>query len=241
MTCSSHELVVVCDHHEALGGVLTDKWLDNGECLTRSRCPDNPSSPEGVADVHPALAEFTLVVVPHRDVHAVLVLHQFLALLKTFVLKIEPVLHQSVLDELRDVVQGYMHEDHAHERSGHVQDDVHGQRVQLHLHRLVEQPHGEDKQCETRCQRQDDLPLGVELQMLLVPRADAGDADQQDGGQLAVHKVPVAVYRPPLDASVYVGEDAAPVPEKGGVEGILEELQQHRHIDHSPEYLVKSL
>ena len=118
-----------------------------------------------------------------------------------------------------------MYEYHAHERSGHVQDDVHGQRVQLHPHRFVEQPYGENKQRETRCQGQDDLPLGVELQMFFIPRTDTSDADQQDGGQLAVHKVPVAVYRPPLDASVNVGEDAAPVPEKGGVEGILEELQ----------------
>ena len=158
-------------------------------------------------------AEFALVVVPHRDIHAVLVLHQFLALLEALVLKIEPVFHQPVLDELRDVVQGDMHEYHAHERSGHVQDNVHGQRVQLHPHRFVEQPYGEDKQRKTRCQGHDDLPLGVELQMLLVSRTDAGDADQQDGGQLAVHQMSIAVYHPSFDAAMYVRNNSSPITE----------------------------
>jgi len=106
---------------------------------------------------------------------------------------------------------------------------------------VAEQPYGEDEQRKARRQGQDDLTLGVELQMFLVPRADTGDADQQDGRQLAVHEMPVAVYRPPLDTSVQVGEDAAPVPEYGGVEGILEKLQQHGHIDRRTEYPVKSL
>ena len=237
----SGEFVVVNDQGEAFCGVLADERLDDGEGLSASRSADHPRSPERVADVHPALAELALVIVAHGDVHAVFIFHQFRTLLETLVLKVEAVFQQTFLQEFRDVVQGDMHEYHAGEGGGHVEDDVHGQRVQLHSHRTVEQPYGEDKQRKARRQGQDDLPPGVELQMFLVPRAQAGDADQQDGRQLAVHKVPVAVYRPTLDASVNVGEDAAPVPEKGGVKGVLEKLQQHRHIDHRAEYPVKSL
>ena len=42
------------------------------------------------------------------------------ALLETLVLEVEAVLHQTLLDELGDIVQGYMYQYHSHERSRHV-------------------------------------------------------------------------------------------------------------------------
>jgi len=77
--------------------------------------------------------------------------------------------------------------------------------------------------------------------MLLVPRTDTGDADQQYRGYLAVHEMAVLIDRPSLDTSVDVSQYAAPLVEYCRVNGILEELQQNRHIDDCTEYLVESL
>ena len=221
--------------------MLSDKWFDDGKGLSATRSADHPCSSETVADVHPALAELAFVVVSHRDVHAVLVLHQFFALLEALVLEVETVFHQPVLDVFRDVVQGDMHEHYADKRGQHVQDDVHGQRVEPHLHRMIEQPDREYKQRQPAHDRQQYLPLGVELQMFLVTRAETSDADKQHRGGLAVYQMPIVVYHPPLDAAVYVRHDAAPVTEQGRVDGVGEELHQYRHIHHRPEYPVESL
>ena len=48
MTCSSHELVVIDHHREPLGRVLSDKRLDDTECLARPRCSDYPCSTKTV-------------------------------------------------------------------------------------------------------------------------------------------------------------------------------------------------
>jgi hypothetical protein len=76
--------------------MLTDERLYDAECLTRSRSTDNPSATEWIDNVHPSFAELSLVVVAHRDVHAVLVLYQFLTLLKRLVLKVEAVFQQAL-------------------------------------------------------------------------------------------------------------------------------------------------
>ena len=49
------------------------------------------------------LAKFTFVIVPHRYIHAILVLILLFALLETFILDVNPVFTQSLLDELRDL------------------------------------------------------------------------------------------------------------------------------------------
>ena len=108
--CQGRKLEVINDHGKAFCTVLTDKRLDDGECLTATRRTHYPGASERVHDVYPSFAEFTLIVVAHRDIHAVLVVFFLLALLKTLVFKIETVFHQSFLQELRDVVQGNMHQ-----------------------------------------------------------------------------------------------------------------------------------
>jgi hypothetical protein len=106
---------------------------------------------------------------------------------------------------------------------------------------MSEQPYGQDKQKQSAGQGKNHLLAGVELQMLLVPRTDTGDADQQYRGYLAVHEMAVLIDRPSLDTSVDVSQYAAPLVEYCRVNGILEELQQNRHIDDCTEYLVESL
>ena len=80
--------------------MLTDKRLDDGECLTRARCTYNPCASEWIHNVHPSLTELTLIVVAHGDIHAILVVLTFLALLKRFVFKVESVFQESFLQEL---------------------------------------------------------------------------------------------------------------------------------------------
>ena len=81
----------------------------------------------------------------------------------------------------------------------------------------------------------------VELQMLLVPRSDTSDADKQYRCDFAVHKIAVVVNHPLFDASVNVGQYAAPVVEHCRVNGIFKELQQHGHIYHCAEYFIEPL
>ena len=90
--------------------MLSDEWLYDGEGLTRARSADHPCATEGIDDIHPALAELRLVVVAHGDVHAILVLNQFLTLLEGLVLEVEAVFEQPFLQELADVVEGNMDE-----------------------------------------------------------------------------------------------------------------------------------
>ena len=68
------KLVVIHHHGETLFAVLTNERLDDGEGLTRTRRAHDPCATERIYNIHPSLAELALVVVPHGDIHAVLVL-----------------------------------------------------------------------------------------------------------------------------------------------------------------------
>ena len=46
------KLVVIDNHSKALGTMLSDKWLNDGEGLTRTRSADHPCTSEGIDDVH---------------------------------------------------------------------------------------------------------------------------------------------------------------------------------------------
>ena len=137
------ELVVIDHHREPLGRVLSDKRLDDTECLARPRCSDYPCSTKTVGYIGPAFTELALVVISHGDIHAVRSLYQFLALLETFILEIETILHQSLFEELGDVIQCDMHEDNPRERYRHIENNVQRQRVEPRLHRMTEQPYGQ--------------------------------------------------------------------------------------------------
>ena len=146
MTCSSHEFVIINHHGKPFCRMLPDERLDNRHGLPAARSSDYPRAPKTVAYRNPTLTKLTLVIVPHGDIHAVLVLYFLLALFKTFILEVEPVSHQSLLDELRDIIQGDMHQYHTHDGSYHIENDIQRQRVESCLHRTVEQPHGKHEQ-----------------------------------------------------------------------------------------------
>ena len=234
----SREFVVVDNHSKAFGTVLPDERLDNRKDLTQTRRSDNLGASERIDDVDPALAGLSLVVVPHRDVNAILVLLLLLTLFEALVLKVEAVFEQTFLEELGYVVECDMHQYDGRE---HIEDDVQKQGIEAHLHRVVEEPHREYKQHQTAHQRIQYLTAGIKLQMFFVARANAGYADKHECGNLAVHKIAVVVNHPPLDTVVNIHEDATPVVKCCGVNRILEELHQYRDVDDRTKYLIKAL
>ena len=134
------KLVVVHHHGKAFLAVLTDERLDDGEGLTRTWRADHPRATERIDDVHPSPAELALVVVPHGDVHAVLVLLQLLTLLKAFVLKVESVFQQPFLQEFGDIVKSHMDADCTQDRGCHIEPDVQRDGVEPCVHPMTEEP-----------------------------------------------------------------------------------------------------
>lgn len=184
------------------------------------------------------MTELAFVVIAHRHIDAVLVLYLLLTLDEGLVLEIEPVLQKSLLQEFGDIVQGDMHEHRTDHRRGHIEPQVKGDGVDPRGHPVREKPDGQDHDEKARDQRVKDHSAGIELQLLLVPGADAGDADQKQGSDLAPDEVSVGVDEPAPHPSVNIHEDAAPEIQNGRVDGIDEELQDERDVDEAPEDLV---
>ena len=73
-----------------------------------------------------------------------------------------------------------------------------------YIPRIAEEPHRKGYEEYAAHQRVEHLLTGIKLQMLLVSGADAGDADEQEGGHLTEDKVPILVYHPLLDTAMDV-------------------------------------
>ena len=114
------ELVVVNHHRETLGRVLTDERFDDREGLTRSRRTHDESATEGVVDVNPAVTELAVIVVTHGNIYSIFRIDSLLILLETFVLEVEAVLHQTLLQILRNVVESHMDAHRTYDGSSHV-------------------------------------------------------------------------------------------------------------------------
>ena len=77
--------------------------------------------------------------------------------------------------------------------------------------------------------------------MLLVPRTDAGHADDEQGHNLAVKQMAVLVDIRKLYPAVDVRENATPERQHSGGDGIFEEFDNQRQVDERPENLVDGL
>ena len=103
---------------------------------------------------------------------------------------------------------------------------------------MVIKPNGQHQKADAARQRVEHLLPGVELQMFLVARSHT---NQQDGRHLAVHQVPIVVDKPRLHTVMHVTHDAVPMVKHRRVDGVHEELHQHRHVHNRPEYLISPL
>ena len=128
--------------------MLTNEWLNNGEGFTRTRSTNNPSRTERIDNIHKSLAEFTLVIIPHRDVDTILVLDQLLTLLEGFVLKIETVFQQTLLQELTDIVKSDMYKYRSKDGCSHIEPDVQSNGIETCVHTCLEQPYRDKRHNE---------------------------------------------------------------------------------------------
>ena len=86
------------------------------------------------------------------------------------------------------------------------------------------EPHGHNSDEESADKRIIHLLTGIELQMLLIPGTNAGNADDKNRGYFAPYQVAVIIDEPPLDTVMDVTENTSPIVEKFRVDGILKEL-----------------
>ena len=173
--------------------MLSDERFDDRERLTRTRRTDNPCATEGVCNIHPAFAELALVVVTHGYIHRILVLHLFLILFKALVLEVEAVFHQASLQILGDIIQGRMYEERSEDGRYHIYPDIEPYSIESGRHIPPIDPYRQYDQCQSCSQWDKNHLLGIELDMLLVTCAYAGNKDQQQGNELTVYEVSVLV------------------------------------------------
>ena len=204
--------------------MLADERLNDGESLTGTRSTNYPCSSERIHDIHPTFAELALVVIAHRDVYAILVLLQFLALLKRLVLEVETVFEQSFLQELGDIVEGNMDADGTKNRGSHVKPDVQTDGIEPHIHTMTEKPYRQYGNEQSTHQRIEHLTASIKLQMFLVSGANASDTDKHDGSNLAPYEVAIHIDEPPLYTAMNVTNNATPIVKQRWVYSILKEL-----------------
>ena len=105
----------------------------------------------------------------------------------------------------------------------------------------VKDPDRKEHQDGTKSDGIDDHLLGIELQILLVPRADTGDTYHQERHDLTPKHVTVLIHVHQLQPVMEVNEDATPEVQDCRVNGILEELHHQGEVDEGAEYLVQRL
>jgi len=128
-----------------------------------------------------------LVVIDHRDVHAVLVVHQLLALLETLVLEVETVFTQLAVEVLSHAVKSLMYEHDAKYGSYQIQDAVDGIVAQDRSPVSRLQETAQDRQQNTHNARICHLLMHIEVQASSCRRADTSDDDTDEFQYLAYH------------------------------------------------------
>ncbi len=83
--------------------------------------------------------------------------------------------------------------------------------------------------------------LGIELQMLLVPRAYAAYTDDKESHHLAVDDMTVLIDIHELDSVVNINKNTAPVVYHLRIDDILKELHTQADIDKGTEYHIELL
>ena len=66
------------------------------------------------------MTELAVIVISHGNIHPIFRIDPLLILLETFVLEVEAVLHQTLLQILRYVVESHMDAHRTHDGSNHV-------------------------------------------------------------------------------------------------------------------------
>ena len=134
-----------------------------------------------------------------------------------------------------------MAKDSAYNRHHEIQPGAAVQSEDVRLPVLLEHPYGQKHQDDAARDGIDNHRFGIELQMFLVARANAGDTDDEQGHNLAMQHMPILINVHQFDTVVDVHKYATPTVQHIGVYGILEEFQYNRRIDECTEYLIQAL
>ncbi len=106
-----------------------------------------------------------------------------------------------------------MNQDSPEDCGCHVQPDVQTKGKKHGHNPMAKEPQRQDCDEQTGYDGIEYLFACVELQMLLVASADAGDADEQKSGQFGVDEMAVVVDEPPLHAVMDVHNHTSEVVE----------------------------
>lgn len=102
MTCSSHKFEVVDELRIAFFYLLFDELINNRIGLPAARTSDNDGRTLGIDDIDPTVVPFFLVIETGGQIDGILVLDQAGLLHKAFVLVVEYIVEQVVLQQAAD-------------------------------------------------------------------------------------------------------------------------------------------
>ena len=99
MTFSSHEFIIIDVRRKSLLDLLLDVIVYDGVRLARAGCAEHHRGAKRIDDVDPSGLPFLPIIEACREVDGVFVRHQAGLLHEAFVLHIEDVVHEVVLQQ----------------------------------------------------------------------------------------------------------------------------------------------
>lgn len=179
------ELIVIDHHGKALGTVLADERVDDPEGLTRAGRTQDDGGAERVDDVDPAVVQFLLVVIDHRDIDAVLVLFLVTALLKALIVEIPFIITNLHAQVLRDGIKALVDEHRTNNGTEDIETAVEGITGKGAVEGHAVEDEAQDYHGRSSEDRIEHHRLEISLQALPRSRADAGNGDADEFHHLA--------------------------------------------------------
>ena len=169
MTFSSHKFIIIDIHRESLLDLLLDVVVYDGVRLARSGCAEHHCGAKRIDDVDPSGLPFLPIIEARREVDRVFVRHQAGLLHEAFVLHIEDVVHEVVLQQATRPRPGH---EQADEAGGEGREIQPGARVRPD--RQAERPAVQEEQQGARGGDSPDTRPGDPLRSDAL-RAEAGE------------------------------------------------------------------
>ena len=169
MTFSSHEFIIIDIHRECLLDLLLDVVVYDGVRLARSGCAEHHCGAKRIDDIDPSGLPFLPIIEARREVDGVFVRHQAGLLHEAFVLHIEDVVHEVVLQQTACPRPGH---EQADESGGEGREIQPGARVRPD--RQAERPAVQEEQQGARGGDSPDARPGDPLRSDAL-RAEAGE------------------------------------------------------------------
>ena len=144
--------------------MLADEGFYHGEGFTTTWRSHYPCTSERIHHIAPAFSHSSLIVEDHRDIDAILILHQLLTLLEALVLKVKAVFTEFTVKVLGNGIKASVNTHHACYRGNKIEDAV--QRIACNMGSPMPllQEDAQYSQSDARHTRIDDHLPHIELQ-----------------------------------------------------------------------------